>query len=124
MLEKQNRIRQAQLCQIRLETAEEIAKNEKSKRNTETLLHQEQISHKTLREEFNIEKEQFVGQLKELDRKHKNDRVCLVEFSDKEMKMMSQIAAFKTVCEERAQKIGKGIIYELIVDTCKIFGLP
>ena len=54
LLEKQIRIRRAQLNQFKAETAAEMKIVEQSRANAEKLLHQEQVMHKTAREEIKL----------------------------------------------------------------------
>ena len=106
-MEKQVRIRRAQITQLKHETAEETKQMEHSKRNSEKLLHQEQVLHATLRDELKQTLEEHTQLYREQDEKYQTDRRRLLEFSERESKMMTQISTLKTVCDERASKISE-----------------
>ena len=58
-LEKQLRVESSKSEQMRIETDAQVSVLEKTKNNIESLLHQEQVLYKTLREEHERAKETY-----------------------------------------------------------------
>ena len=70
-MEKQLRIECSKSEQMRVETDAQISVLEKAKNNIESLLHQEQVLHKTLREEHERDKQNYQASLMIISHKMK-----------------------------------------------------
>lgn len=105
LLEKQLRVKTSQVDQIKVESQEEISVLERAKSNTETLLHQEQVLHRVLRDEMEASKEDITTRLSDAAKKHQDLQRRAIEMSDTESQLLSQNNTLKAVTEERAERI-------------------
>ncbi|CAG5095863.1 Oidioi.mRNA.OKI2018_I69.XSR.g14373.t2.cds [Oikopleura dioica] len=105
VLEKQLRIECSKSEQMRVETDAQISVLEKAKNNIESLLHQEQVLHKTLREEHERDKQNYQSSLKMAEEKSCSFQKRAVELSEVETQLIAQNKTLQTITESQAQKI-------------------
>jgi len=65
------------------------------------------VLHQAVRDELKELESDMKTRIHEKDKQSSTDRRRLLEFSESESKMMSQISTLKVVCDERAQKLAE-----------------